>query len=102
MMRFLLLLLAPICFQVKAAVYSTKKISHSSDTLKAWDVVMNEIMADPDPPAGSILYPEYVELYNRRRNTVNLKNWKFCVGTTCKTLADVNIPPDSFLVLTAI
>lgn len=69
------------------------------DTLRTWDVTINEIMADPDPVAGSIIYPEYVELYNRTTHAIYLKNWKLCAGANCRTLPDVMILPDSFLVL---
>jgi hypothetical protein len=69
-------------------------------TVKTWDVVIHEIMADPDPAAGSIHYPEYVELYNKKKVPVHVKNWKFCAGSSCKTLPDLIIPADSFLVLT--
>lgn len=71
----------------------------SPQRINTWDVVINEIMADPDPTAGNISYPEYVELYNKKKLPVQIKNWKFCVGATCKTLPDVSIPADSFLVL---
>jgi len=73
----------------------------SNDTLKTWDVVINEIMADPDPAAGNWTYPEYVEIYNKKNHPVYLKNYKFCVGTNCKTLPDIVVQADSFLVLTA-
>src|SRR5687768_13795013 len=69
--------------------------------VKTWEVVINELMVDPDPAAGSINYPEYVELYNKKKETVSLKNWKFCAGTVCKALPDIYLPADSFLVLTA-
>lgn len=73
----------------------------TTDLVKAGDVVINEIMADPDPPAGSVTYPEYIELYNKRPFTVHLKNWKLVVGTNYKLLPDVTILADSFLVLTS-
>ena len=73
----------------------------NSSKINMGDVVINEIMADPDPAAFGIAYPEYVELYNKKGMAVNLKNWKFCVGNTCKTLPDAFIPSDSFIVLTA-
>jgi hypothetical protein len=42
-----------------------------------------------------------VELYNKTTVSVSIKNWKLCVGTTCKSIPDVSIPADSFLVLTS-
>ena len=71
----------------------------STDLLKAGDVVINEMMVDPDPAAGTIDYPEYIELYNKRPFPVHLKNWKLMVGANYKLLPDVIILPDSFLVL---
>lgn len=75
-------------------------IKDTTATTKTWDVTINEIMADPDPPAGSIIFPEYVELYNKTDHSIKIKNWKFCVGTNCKPLPDISVPADSFLVLT--
>lgn len=90
-MRFLfLLLLIHLCSSLRAG-----------DTTKTWEVVINEIMADPDPAPGTVTYPEYVEFCNRTNRNLPLKNWKFCVGTICKILPDVVIPSDSFLVLTS-
>ncbi len=65
---------------------------------KAFDIVINEIMADPDP---SIELPsvEYVELYNVSAYPVNLNNWVFIAGTNGKSLSDVAIMPDSYLIL---
>ncbi|MCK4631061.1 MAG: lamin tail domain-containing protein, partial [Bacteroidales bacterium] len=65
---------------------------------KAFDIVINEIMADPDP---SIELPsvEYVELYNVSAYPVNLNNWVFIAGTNGKSLSDVTIMPDSYLIL---
>lgn len=43
------------------------------------DVLITEIMADPTPTIGQ---PEceYIELFNRSADTVNLKNWKLVSG----------------------
>jgi len=69
--------------------------------VKPFDVVINEIMAAPDNSVGlsSIQY-EYVELYNRTGYTVNLNNWEYTAGTNTKTLPNINIAPNGFVVLT--
>ncbi len=69
--------------------------------IMAGDVVINEIMADPEPSVGALIYPEYIELYNKKGVAVDIKNWKLCMGSSCKTVAQALIPADSFLVLTS-
>ena len=61
------------------------------------DVVINEIMYAPS--SGE---PEWIELYNRTNNVINLKNWKFSDATTSITITneDKFIDPSSFLIIT--
>ncbi len=66
---------------------------------KYQDVVINELMPDPDP-AINLPTEEYVELKNRTPFSINLKNWKFSTTTSSKKLPDITIKPDSFIVLT--
>lgn len=68
--------------------------------VKPFDVVINEIMADPDGTIGlpAIEY-EYVELHNRTAYAINLNNWKYTAGTSTKLLPDVNIAANGYIVL---
>ncbi len=66
---------------------------------KTWDVIIDEIMADPDPII-SLPKSEYVELYNRTLFPLNLSGWTFEYGSSVKTLPGVIIAPYGYLILT--
>ncbi|MBI3511776.1 MAG: lamin tail domain-containing protein [Bacteroidetes bacterium] len=68
--------------------------------IQPYDVVINEIMADPDPPV-QLPNEEYFELFNRTPYSLSLDNWTITVGTTTRTLVGVTLPADSFVVLTS-
>jgi hypothetical protein len=65
-----------------------------------YDVVINEIMADPEPQV-QLPNVEFVELYNRTQFPVSLSGWKFSDASTTVTISNVAILPDSFIVLCA-
>ena len=61
------------------------------------DVVLNELMYAPSADK-----PEWIELYNRCRDTINLKKWKLCDPVKQITISSSNIyvAPGSFIVIT--
>jgi hypothetical protein len=60
------------------------------------DIVINEIMYAPS--AGE---PEWIELYNRTTESINLKNWKLSDAATTVTITtqDKILPANSFVVI---
>ena len=70
------------------------------DTAQNYDVLITEIMADPDPVKG-LPNAEYVELYNRSNKIINLKNWVLADGSSRATLPNFLLLPDSFITITS-
>jgi hypothetical protein len=65
-----------------------------------FDIVLNEIMADPEPPVGLPAF-EYVEVYNRSPRYIDLSNWVLQVGSSRVTLPRVALWPGEYLLLTS-
>ncbi len=65
---------------------------------KTYDVLINEIMADPSPPA-KLPDLEYVELYNRSAFPVELQNWTFMLGSSLKPLPKYSLPAGGYVIL---
>jgi hypothetical protein len=66
--------------------------------IKTFDIVIAEIMADPDPVQG-LPECEYVKLYNRTKFPVNLAGWTFDAGSTRKTIPEVTVVAHGFVIL---
>ncbi len=62
------------------------------------DIVIHEIMADPEPSAG-LPAGEFVELYNRTPFPVGLNNWTLRYGSTVRTFPAVTIAPFGYLIV---
>jgi hypothetical protein len=67
-------------------------------TPAAFEIQINEIMADPSPPV-TLPEHEYVELYNRTNVDVDLDGWKLFIGNTEKDFENVYIAAGGYLIL---
>ncbi|GAB4253050.1 MAG: hypothetical protein Kow0079_08340 [Vicingaceae bacterium] len=67
-------------------------------TANTYDVVINEIFADPTPQVG-LPNAEFVELYNTTTNAFDLSNWQFVNTTTVKTLPNFVLLPNDYVIL---
>lgn len=71
----------------------------SFNTVKQFDIVINEIMADPDPPV-QLPDCEYLELFNRTEHDISMDGWKLVIGKSVKQLPSFIMQPHSFVILT--
>lgn len=62
-----------------------------------YDIIITEIMADPDP-ALQLPNAEYIEIYNRTAFPFNLDRWKLAVGSNITTLKNT-IPAYSYAII---
>ena len=63
-----------------------------------YDIVINEIMADPNPPVSLPEY-EYIELFNNTGFPLNLEEWTITIGSSIKTFPDISIEANGYLIL---
>ncbi|MCB2219914.1 MAG: lamin tail domain-containing protein [Bacteroidetes bacterium] len=64
-----------------------------------WDIVINEIMADPDPPVGLPEF-EFIEVFNATEKYLNMQGWTLEVGTVQKKIPDLMIGPAEYILFT--
>jgi len=62
-------------------------------------VVINEIMADPNPPVNSLPNEEYIELYNTTNFAVDLTSWKLISGRSTRDFPAYILEPNSYVTL---
>ncbi len=65
---------------------------------KAYDILIDEIMADPDPPV-ELPNGEFVELYNRSAFPINLKDWTFKYGSYIKSFPSITLSSGGYLLI---
>ena len=71
------------------------------DTAKAFDVLMDELLPDPDPVVG-MPNQEFIELYNKSTHVISLNNWSIEDANNKAILPNILLLPDSFLIITSI
>ncbi len=79
-------------------VMESQQIGFMFFMAKAYDVQINEIMADPSPMVDLPEY-EYLELYNSLEHNINLKDWILKIGSGEKVFDDVVIEAGGYLIL---
>lgn len=62
------------------------------------DVIINEIMADPDPVIG-LPSAEFTELFNQSEFPIDLNGWTFSDATSTQVLPPFLLKPDSFVII---
>ena len=68
---------------------------------RQYDVVIDEIMADPSPPVG-LPNNEWIELKNTSSSAINLKDWRISDATgQSGPMPDFMLRPDSFVIVCA-
>lgn len=67
---------------------------------KAKDIIFTEVFADPSPQIN-LPDAEYVEIYNRSINPINISGWKLSDGSSIATLPDKIVLPNEYWVITS-
>jgi hypothetical protein len=75
--------------------FTTNTPGANNSTILIGDIVINELMYDPISGNDD---DQYVELYNKGTNTVNLAGWQFTTGVTF-TFPNVTLAPNGYLVV---
>lgn len=74
---------------------------YTPDTAKNYDVLISEIMTDPEPMVG-LPNAEYIELHNHSTRIISLKNWQLGDASQLAILPEYILLPDSYVVFCAL
>ncbi|MFN5550755.1 MAG: lamin tail domain-containing protein, partial [Bacteroidota bacterium] len=64
------------------------------------DIVVTEILADPNPQVG-LPDAEFIEIFNRSANPIDLNGWKLSDGTSVATFSSQIILPNEYWIVTS-
>jgi hypothetical protein len=76
--------------------FSTNTPGTNNSTIVIGDIVINELMYDPISGNDD---DQYIELYNKGTNTINLAGWQFTAGVTFTFPANTLIASNGYLVV---
>ncbi len=87
------------CVGNSMGISPTSMTYYESGAASHYDIIINEIMADPNPPVG-LPEKEYVELYNRSNKPFNLENFTFTdASSVTSTLPFFILGPGEYVTL---
>jgi hypothetical protein len=72
--------------------------TYSSQESLTNQIIISEIMADPNPCVG-LPDAEYIELFNRGEAPVQMEGWSMAFGKNEKILPSVTLDPGEFLII---
>jgi len=75
--------------------FTTNTPGTNNSSMVIGDIVINELMYDPISGNDA---DQYIELYNKGTNTINLAGWQFTTGVTF-TFPSVTLAPNGYLVV---
>ncbi|OFX22132.1 MAG: hypothetical protein A2041_04545 [Bacteroidetes bacterium GWA2_31_9b] len=73
-------------------------VNFSYYIIQPYDILINEIMADPEPVVYMPEY-EYIEIFNTTAYNISLSGWTLAVGSTIRTFPSYTIEPNAYLIL---
>ena len=76
--------------------FTTNTPGTNNSTIVTGDIVINELMYDPISGNDD---DQYIELYNKGTNMINLSGWQFTSGVTFTIPTNTTLPPDGYLVV---
>ena len=76
----------------------TTSMAFSIYEASEYDIVINEIMADPNPVVGLPEW-EFVELYNTTEFGIDLKDWRIEIGSNDNTFGNYVLAPHGYVIL---
>ena len=72
--------------------------SAQNQTVEPYDILINEFMADPTP-VEHLPNAEYIELYNRSKKNISLKNFKLVNGNVVTDLPDSMLKSNKYFII---